>query len=391
MAALDFPSSPSNGQQFSGPGGVTWVYDLAGTKWVAATLAGGVFAPLVSPPLTGNPTAPTPAAGDADTSIATTAFVGAAVTAGAATNVGRNLIHNSMFNVAQRGVGVFNTTGTWTLDRWRIDFGLDTFSLSQVSYVGVLPDEEAANCMAVTVTGNAGPTAFSLVSQNIENVRRLAGKTITVSFWANSTSGTPKVGVGFRQSFGTGGTPHAVVDINATPVTLSTVATRYSVTVTLPSIAGFTVGTDPNTSFTRLGFFFSAGANTNTIAGGIGVQTGPFTFVLWGVQFEIGAVATPLEKRDPVDELQQCQRFYQTGTAGLESYNTAGAGIGYRHAFAVTMRAVPTTVALSAPSYVNASGATTVSVTFDSFEFKATVTATGAAVANAAYTASADL
>lgn len=40
----------------------------------------GTFAPLASPALTGNPTAPTPAAGDADTSIATTAFVAAATT-----------------------------------------------------------------------------------------------------------------------------------------------------------------------------------------------------------------------------------------------------------------------------------------------------------------------
>ena len=46
------------------------------TDW-AATLA--PYAPLASPALTGNPTAPTPAPGDADTRIATTAFVQAAV------------------------------------------------------------------------------------------------------------------------------------------------------------------------------------------------------------------------------------------------------------------------------------------------------------------------
>jgi hypothetical protein len=39
-------------------------------------------APLVSPALIGNPTAPTPSAGDSDTSIATTAFVAAAIIAG---------------------------------------------------------------------------------------------------------------------------------------------------------------------------------------------------------------------------------------------------------------------------------------------------------------------
>lgn len=39
------------------------------------------YAPLASPTFTGNPTAPTPAAGDNDTSVATTAFVAAAVAA----------------------------------------------------------------------------------------------------------------------------------------------------------------------------------------------------------------------------------------------------------------------------------------------------------------------
>lgn len=39
----------------------------------------GNFAPLASPALTGNPTTPTPNAGDSDTSIASTAFVQAAI------------------------------------------------------------------------------------------------------------------------------------------------------------------------------------------------------------------------------------------------------------------------------------------------------------------------
>ena len=42
----------------------------------------GLKAPLASPALTGNPTAPTPSAADSDTSIATTAMVQAAVSAG---------------------------------------------------------------------------------------------------------------------------------------------------------------------------------------------------------------------------------------------------------------------------------------------------------------------
>jgi hypothetical protein len=44
-----------------------------------STFVGSAFAPLASPVFTGNPTAPTPAPGDNDTSIATTAFVAAAI------------------------------------------------------------------------------------------------------------------------------------------------------------------------------------------------------------------------------------------------------------------------------------------------------------------------
>lgn len=47
-------------------------YARLNAGWTAVS---GVYAPLASPALTGNPTAPTPTAGDNDTSIATTAFV----------------------------------------------------------------------------------------------------------------------------------------------------------------------------------------------------------------------------------------------------------------------------------------------------------------------------
>jgi hypothetical protein len=54
--------------------GVGWISAFK-TNWLA-------FAPLTSPGLLGNPTAPTPPPGDSDTSIATTAFVQAAVIGG---------------------------------------------------------------------------------------------------------------------------------------------------------------------------------------------------------------------------------------------------------------------------------------------------------------------
>ena len=54
----------------------------AASTYLTSATAASTYAPLASPALTGNPTAPTASPGDNDTSIATTAFVTAAVAAG---------------------------------------------------------------------------------------------------------------------------------------------------------------------------------------------------------------------------------------------------------------------------------------------------------------------
>lgn len=81
--AINFPSSPTPGQKYpSSPITGLPVYVWDGLKW---TTQGGAIgtggAPLDSPILIGNPQAPTPLAGDNDTSVATTAFVTAAIAA----------------------------------------------------------------------------------------------------------------------------------------------------------------------------------------------------------------------------------------------------------------------------------------------------------------------
>ena len=107
--ALDFPASPTAGQTYISAG-TQWVWD--GAKWVTGTTA-NAWAPIASPAFSGNPTAPTPPMGDNDTSIATTAFV-----APAFNGIGRNLIHNPLFNIAQRGTGPW--ASGYTADRWGI-------------------------------------------------------------------------------------------------------------------------------------------------------------------------------------------------------------------------------------------------------------------------------
>jgi len=366
----------------------------AATMTEVAAFAGTGRAPLASPVFTGDPQAPQPPVGDSDASIATTQFVTAAV-ATALHDVGRNLIHNSMFNIAQRGAGPFATLGTYTLDRWLLFGATDAASILQVALGdggrAAIGDEEARLGLQNTFTGNAAAGAFHRIDQRIENVSRLAGKTVTISFYASTSSGTPKLGLNMTQSFGTGGSPSAAVQALATgnSVTLSTTWTRYSSTIALPSVAGKTLGTN-NDSYTALSIYFSSGATANAGAGNIGVQSG--TVNIWGVQLELGPTATPLEKLDPVTQLQQCQRFFQTGFAGMSSYSTPGVSIQHILLFPVRMRAVPGTFTTSGVSQSNCTGAS-IGAWGDasSYAVSATVTATAAANFNFGWTASADL
>jgi hypothetical protein len=348
------------------------------------------LAPLASPALTGTPTAPTAAPSTNNTQLATTAFVETAIAGVPSvgiTNNGRNLLHNSMFNIQQRGGGPWSAIG-YMVDRWRMDFSLDVMStyIAPWGTAGIPGDEEAAYALEFIVTGNAGAGAFSLLRQPVERVKRLSGKTITISFVANVLSGTAKIGVGAQQYFGTGGSPSAKVDIPAVPVTLTTTQTRYSVTLNIPSIAGKSLGSNDD-NYTDCKFFFSSGATNNTIAGSIGVQSA--SFIIWGIQLEIGSVATPLEKIDPQQDIAKCQRFFQKGQLIASGYGSGAAGIYYSSNLPVTMRALPTIVP-TVQSSTNLGPPTSGSYTGNEIWFNATITATGQYTISTSYTASAD-
>jgi hypothetical protein len=305
------------------------------------TAVGG--APLASPNLTGAPTAPTGASGDNSTQIATDAFVQAAV-APAFHDTGRNLLQNALYNIQQRGAGPWAANGNYTADRWSINLVSDTVSVSLVALAdadrNAIGDEAANAAWQNVFTGSAVAGAYTNAQQAIESVRRLSGKTVTVSFWAKAASGTPKIGININQNFGTGGTPSASVWALATgaSVTIGTSWARYSVTIAIPSASGKTLGTN-GTDYSGLVLFFSSGTTANSAAGNIGVQSG--TVQLWGLQCEFGSVATPLEKIDPQQDLAKCQRFYQVNQFLLQSNGTAGQSFGMSVALPVSMRAAP--------------------------------------------------
>lgn len=361
---------------------------------VALTTVNSSFAPLASPALTGVPTAPTPAGGDNDNSLATTAFVQTAV-APALHNVGRNLLHNPLFNIAQRGGGPF-TAGGYTLDRWTHALAGDTISVQQIILADAdraqIGDEAVRFSYGNVFTGNAAATAFNLAIQYIEDVRRFAGKTVTFSFWAvNSVAGL-KLGVSFGQFFGTGGSPSAAAYGNGVAVTLTAGWARYAVTFAVPSVAGKVLGTDGNDA-TEFELWFSAGANFAARAGAIGVQSGGVQ--IGGAQIELGSVATPLEKPDPQDDLARCQRFYYADAVPFGfGFNSWGAGAFSPHIvpLPVAMRAAPTVVLGAAADPINVTTITASGACPTRFVANAFAGGAGGATVNlSGFIASADL
>jgi len=360
----------------------------------AFNMAGvGNFLPISGGQLTGplylysNPTVGT---GAATKQYVDTAIGGTLAAPGAA-NIGRNLLHNPLFNVAQRGAGAWSAGPVYTLDRWQLTAFNDAASVNQQplsdSQRAAIGDEAAAVCLYNVFTGNAAAGAYTVIQQKMEGVRRFGNKTATVSFWAFAASGTPKLGVSIDQFFGNGGSPSAAVFGAGVAVTLSGTATRYSLTFTIPTTSGKTLGTSGD-DWTGLSIWYSSGVTNAFRAGSIGVQAA--SIALWGVQLEIGGVATPLEKPDPRYDLANCQRFYQTSAATVYGYSSAGGQYGYFLPFPTVMRASPTIV-FYVPSYVNASGMAANAPAPSGYNFYVLATAAGALIASANFTASADL
>jgi hypothetical protein len=351
---FDFINTPTVDQQQLGPSGAVYQYD--GTKWVAV-------AAQVAVPSQGN--------------------------------VGRNLIHNGLFNVQQRGNPGWTASGSYTADRWSLAFGGGSTTASIIPLAdsdrAQIGSEAATSALRNAYVGGAAAGDWNQIIQRIENVRRLANVTVTVSFWARVISGGTALGVTLSQIFGGGGGGSPNVNLLVGTATLTATWQRFSFQRVMPSVAGKTFGASAGTDFTQLALNCSSGS-TNSAELGVGVQSG--TVDIWGIQLEIAAPGqtqpTPLERIEYADDLRHCQRFYQIGSVYMNAYNLAGGNIGLSTPLPAMMRATPT-IALNSPGYANASGATVLAPTQFNFVFSATATTSGSATASANFTASADL
>ena len=124
---------------------------IGGDLTVTGTLtsAGGSFAPLASPVFTGNPTAPTPAPGDNDASLATTAFVTAALPAPALPLIGGTVTGVTTFSAAGTALSVTNNATVGAVV---------TVGSGSNAILTITPGAALSNAITLTSSGTAGIT-----------------------------------------------------------------------------------------------------------------------------------------------------------------------------------------------------------------------------------------
>jgi hypothetical protein len=240
---------------------------------------------------------------------------------------GKNKIINGDFNINQRVFTSNTSTGVYNFDRWYQENIGGTYTTTPQTFTpGAAPvaGYEGKTFLQAVTASQSATNNFAGTLQKIESVRTFAGQSVVVSFWAKANTGTPKIGLSIQQGFGSGGSPSAAVRTagNAT-VTLSTSWARYSITVTVPSISGKTIGTDNNDSL-NVALWQSLGSDYTTgFPSGIGLQN--FTLSLWGVQVEAGSVATAFQTATGTmqGELAACQRYFQKSNNQSEAPGTA--------------------------------------------------------------------
>ena len=259
----------------------------------------------------------------------------------------RNRIINGNFDIWQEGPGPF-TGSQYGADQWIHGRVGTTHSVTRESFTlgqTAVPGEPEFFCRTV-VTSVAGAGNYAALFQRIENVRTFAGQQVTVSFWAKADA-TKNISVEVSQDFGAGGSPSAIVNsIGVTKVSIGTSWQKVTVTATIPSISGKTLGTDGNSNIVS-GIWFDAGSNFNARTATLGQQSG--TFDIAQVQIEPGPVATPFERRPVGVELALCQRyFYKTDKSfSVQGYGTTSGANAYMDmTHPVTMRVSPNTSAL---------------------------------------------
>ena len=318
-----------------------------------------------------------------------------------------NRIINGDMRIDQRNNGANGSASGYTVDRWQY-FGAQAgkFSWQRNAGSATTPAGFPYYFGFVSSTAYASLVAdYFFLNQNVEAdfVSDFAWGTasaqpITLQFWAwSSLTGT------FSGAIANAANTRCYAFTYSIPVT----NTWTKIVLTIPGDTGGTWALSGNGAAFGLQFDLGSGSTRRgpsgvwtTVAGGntyIGatgavsvVGTLNATFFLTGVKLEVGSVATPYNRQSLAKSMADCQRYYQTGSAGWWGYGGAGAAIGGYIPFPVSMRAAPT-INTSAGVYTNCSGLALQAATISGVYFQSAATALGSSGLNFNYTNSAEL
>lgn len=260
-----------------------------------------------------------------------------------------NYIINGAFDIWQRGTANSNTftnpaAFAFTADRWfHNQDGTGDKTITRQSFavneVPVAGDRSNFFYRYSQTTAGTGTTYRDVLIHKVEDVRTLAGKTVTLSFWAKTDS-TRNLQTYIGQDFGTGGSPSTVNYKTGATKSIGTGWTQYSTTVTLDSLSGKTIGTNGDSN---LAIIIRTLTNNATQ-----------TVDVWGVQLEEGSIATPFRRNSPnlQAELAACQRYYERiyefGATGFQDNSSIARGVGAPY---FPKRTTPSISASSAMSF----------------------------------------
>lgn len=264
------------------------------------------------------------------------------------------VVINGGFTIAQQGSTLNFLVGdssTVTLDRWSWGHeavgGINASgSVSQIPFpLGQteVPGNPRYYCRITnTSVGSAlGAGSYSALTQGIEDVRMLAGMTLTLSFYARSSIPNKRLGAEFSQFFGWGGSTH--FNAASKGFILTNTFKRYIFTATMPSVFGKTLAAGNNLT---LLLWLASGttlASRCGFAGGF-EWGGTGTTDLANIQIDVGNQAAPCQPHNVAQDLRQCLRYLWVANGELLGITRDGMNLfgGGKLTFPVPMREVPT-------------------------------------------------
>jgi hypothetical protein len=393
---IDFPASPTTGQQFTAAG-VTWTWD--GIKWQASGL-GTNYLPLSGGTMAG----PLTLAGDPTLALHPVTKQMFDRQSGFTHD---NRIINGDMRWDQHNSAAVSTPapGIYAIDRWK-------FGSTQSSKLSFQRGTGGSGLLQfgfgyylnATVQAAFAPTAvdYFQIYQPIEvdMISDFAFGTpnaqpVTLSFWAHSSTNTGTFGGSIGNTDGTRSYPFTF--------TIPVLNTWMKFVIAIPGDTAGTWVLNTTGVGAILHFDYGSGANYRGAAGAwasanlVGangainlVATNGAILNITGVKLEIGNVATPFARQSITKSFADCQRYYQTGMSFLQGYAATNTVVQAGITLPVAMRALPTvTPTWNTQSNCGSSGITAASG--GTVAASTTVTATGQYVFIGTFTASAEL